>query len=117
MAVLRQFDISTSGGGVLKDRKIGLRSIDPDGDDYVSATPTLTCDLSGITFANIRLNATDETIGTNTYTPGRCIIFDVIAASNATTGRGHIEYRYETVNGDELAFKVPLVVADKIAHA
>lgn len=117
MAVLRRFEISTQGGGVLKDRKIGLRSIDQDGDDYVDETPTMTCDLSGITYANIRLNDTDEIVGSNTYRPNTVIIFDIIAASNATLGDGHVIYRYVTVNGNEVSWKVPLTVTDSIAHA
>lgn len=116
MAAIAPIEISRAGTGTLKDAVIGIASLLV-GDDYVEYAPAVSSDITGITFANERANSVDVEIGGTTYPPGTALMFDILAASNATISTGKVFARYVTVNGEELAVEYPLKVVERLANS
>lgn len=105
-------EVSRSGGGVTKDVAICFASIDQAGGDYLVATPTVSCDLSGVTISGIAVNAANVRVGTRIFPPGTAVIFTITVDRNAKLAEGLLLLRFVSVLGNERSHSYPIVVKE-----
>lgn len=112
------FEISCVGDGVLMDRRIGVDGLDVS--DELD-TVTMSSNLTGVTFDDITVSASDWTINGDDYVAGHAFSFTLLAAevedADISEARsGYIYYHYVTTGGTELEWQVPLQVYGRLSR-